>query len=200
MTWWYFMYRPLKPQPLPPTPVDSVALSAPITVPVTSTDSSEETLATPDDTTKFAIDTLELSTDSLQSWVDTIVEPVADTLEKAPIDIVEESLTDTVVEPVIDTLDETVTDTVVQPVEQLRVVKPEPESKAFIIGGCFGMEEYALNMASAAIEKGCTTAFVMKRGSKFFVAYGQYPTAADAKAALPDIIANYNKKAWILNK
>lgn len=95
---------------------------------------------------------------------------------------------------------ESETDSVPEPMPTPQVIQPDPESKAFIIGGCFGVEEYALNMVATAIEQGCTEAFVMKRGTKFYVSYGQYPTAADAKAALPDIVANYNSKAWILTK
>lgn len=128
--------------------------------------------------------------------------PTVDSLEiPEPIELPVDSLTLSA-----DSLDYTLdpqepsTDTVAEPEPALQVVQPELESKAFIIGGCFGMEEYALNMANAAIEQGCAEAFVMKRGSKYYVAYGQYPTTADAKEALPDIIANYNKKAWILNK
>lgn len=80
------------------------------------------------------------------------------------------------------------------------VVKPNPDSKAFIIGGCFGVQENALNMAKEAFDKGCAEAFVMQRGSKFFVCYGQYSSSTDAKAALPEILEKYNPKAWILTK
>ena len=82
----------------------------------------------------------------------------------------------------------------------VEVVKPEPTSKAFIVGGCFSVEQNALNMTAEAREQGCTEAFVMKRGSKYFVCYGQYPSTADAKAALPEVLQNYNQKAWILTK
>ena len=100
----------------------------------------------------------------------------------------------TVVEPTIDTV------TVEEPKAPTETVKPEPESKAFIVGGCFSVEQNALNMAMEAYEQGCQEAFVMKRGSKFFVCYGQYPTTAEAKEALPEILQNYNQKAWILVK
>ena len=80
------------------------------------------------------------------------------------------------------------------------VVKPNPASRAFIIGGCFSVQENALNMAMEAFNQGCAEAFVMQRGSKFFVCYGQYPSGTDAKAALPVILEKYNTKAWILTK
>ena len=82
----------------------------------------------------------------------------------------------------------------------VEVVKPNPESKAFIVGGCFSVKENALNMAQEAFNQGCSEAFVMKRGEKFFVCYGQYPSNADAKAVLPVILEKYNQKAWILIK
>lgn len=82
----------------------------------------------------------------------------------------------------------------------LEVIVPEPTSKAFIVGGCFSMEKNALNMAAEAREQGCADAFVMKRGKMYYVCYGQYPSTADAKAALPEALANYNPKSWILTK
>jgi cell division septation protein DedD len=82
----------------------------------------------------------------------------------------------------------------------LEVIVPEPSSKAFIVGGCFSMEKNALNMAAEARAQGCADAFVMKRGKMYYVCYGQYPSTADAKAALPEALANYNPKSWILTK
>ena len=82
----------------------------------------------------------------------------------------------------------------------ISVITPEPTSKAFIVGGCFSVEQNALNMTTEARDQGCAEAFVMKRGSKYFVCYGQYATSADAKAALLEVLAKYNAKAWILTK
>ena len=134
-----------------------------------------------------------------------------------PQEIIEDSIVDSI-DPTIDSiliplgsLDSLAIDSVSQPIdtmaepkpitdEPIQVVKPLPESKAFVVGGCFGVEQNALNMATEAIRQGCTEAFVMKRGSKFFVCYGQYPSTAAAKAALPEILSQYNPKAWILTK
>ena len=82
----------------------------------------------------------------------------------------------------------------------VKVITPEPTSKAFIVGGCFAVEQNALNMTNEVREQGCTDAFAMKRGSKYYVCYGQYPSNADAKTALPQILKDYNSKAWILTK
>ena len=136
---WYFMFRPVKPEPpVVQPPIDSITVT------------------------------------------DTLKPITNDTL--------------TVVEPPVDTV------TVEEPKAPTETVKPQPESKAFIVGGCFSVEQNALNMAMEAYEQGCQEAFVMKRGSKFFVCYGQYPTTAEAKEALPEILQNYNQKAWILVK
>lgn len=84
--------------------------------------------------------------------------------------------------------------------EPLQVVVPDATSKVFIVGGCFAMEPNALSMAEEARRQGCAEVFVMKRGSKYFVCYGQYPNTAEAKAAMPYALTNYNPKAWILTK
>jgi septal ring-binding cell division protein DamX len=55
-------------------------------------------------------------------------------------------------------------------------------------------------MTTEARQQGCNDAFTMKRGSKYYVCYGQYPSTADAKTALPEILKNFNDKAWILTK
>ena len=55
-------------------------------------------------------------------------------------------------------------------------------------------------MGEEARRKGCAEVFVMKRGSKYFVCYGQYPNIAEAKAAMPYALAHYNPKAWILTR
>lgn len=104
---------------------------------------------------------------------------------------------DTVVEPVTDTLVEPVEDTVVE--APMEVVTPPVEKKVFIIGGCFSIEQNALNMTAEEKEKGFADAFVMKRGSMFYVCYGQYATVQEAKAVLPEVW-KISPKAWILNK
>lgn len=100
----------------------------------------------------------------------------------------------------VDSVETLPMDTVREPVTSAEVIVPSDEMKAFIVGGCFSMEPNALSMANAAMEQGCADAFVMKRGKMFYVCYGQFVTAADAKAALPEIKESYNKKAWILTK
>ena len=133
--------------------------------------------------TDSIVDAIELPIDSNNLVID-ISESNIDTV--ALVDIVEEPT-----QPV--NIVESQTSTV-------QVVKPQPESKAFIVGGCFSIEKNALNMVTEAKGQGCTDAFVMQRGSMYYVCYGQYPSTADAKAALPEVLAAFNPKAWILTK
>lgn len=112
-----------------------------------------------------------------------------------PVSDTPAALTDTLILPAENTTP------VVEPKKApiiVEVVDPNPESKAFIIGGCFTIEENALNMNKEFIGQGCQEAFTMKRGSKFYVCYGQYPSSEEAKMALPEINEKYNRKAWIL--
>ena len=94
-------------------------------------------------------------------------------------------------------------DTVPIPVSEvapLEVIVPPDTAKVFIVGGCFSVEQNALNMAETVREQGCADAFVMRWGTMYYVCYGHFPTMEDAKAALGAVLENYNKKAWILKK
>ena len=91
-------------------------------------------------------------------------------------------------------------DTLTQPVVEI-VQEPEPvkpEANIRIIAGCFAQEENAERLANGLRDKGYQYAFIEKRGSKWFVAYGRYATEAEADAALHEIRAKWNDKAWIL--
>ena len=76
---------------------------------------------------------------------------------------------------------------------------PPETSKVFIIGGCYSMEENAVTQIKTVREQGFANAFVMKRGSKYYVCYGQFATAEDAKEELAKV-RPYNAKAWLLTK
>lgn len=132
------------------------------------------------------------------------VDPVTlDTVKPVEIDAVEKMDTLTMpfdtLAPEADTVkvEPTPSDTIAEPfVEPVEVVKP----KVFIVGGCFSIEQNALNMVEETKEQGCTSAFVMKRGSMYYVCYGGFATTAEAKAVLPEVLKQYNSKAWILTK
>jgi len=104
-----------------------------------------------------------------------------------------------------------VTDSVVQPAEQETVEEPVIENSTVeqpvvetsganirIIAGCFGQEENAARLANTLKEKGYMSAFYELRGSKWFVSFGRYATDEEASAALREIRANTEYKAWIL--
>ncbi|MBP5798071.1 MAG: SPOR domain-containing protein [Bacteroidales bacterium] len=76
---------------------------------------------------------------------------------------------------------------------------PPETSKVFIIGGCYSMEENAVTQIKTVREQGFANAFVMKRGSKYYVCYGHFATAEDAKEELAKV-RPYNAKAWLLTK
>lgn len=117
---------------------------------------------------------------------------IVDTVKPIEIDTVRPVEIDTVIKG--DTL------SVPQDTVPVEIVKPAAEIRAFIVGGCFSIEQNALNMVNETKELGCTEAFVMKRGSMYYVCYGGFATAAEAKSVLPEVWKNYNNKAWILTK
>mgnify|MGYP002527701159 CR=1 FL=1 len=81
--------------------------------------------------------------------------------------------------------------------EQQPIVVPEANIR--IIAGCFGQEENAARLTNTLKEQGYTSAFYELRNGKWFVSFGRYATDEEAKAALREIRANTEYKAWILN-
>ena len=135
----------------------------------------------PEPEPKPIVPTVVVEKDTLETTQDT-VEVIKDTLE---------IFMDTIEAPLVDTVEE--------PLPPVEVVVPPAEKKVFIIGGCFSVELNAAKMADEEKEKGFADVFVMKRGSMFYVCYGQYATTQEAKADLPRVWQTC-PKAWILNK
>lgn len=80
-------------------------------------------------------------------------------------------------------------------------ILPIAEMQPFaIIAGCFSQQANAENYLQPIQEQGYPKAFLMQKNGMYYVCYGQYATLDDAKAAHADILANVNKKAWILTK
>lgn len=140
---------------------------------------------TPPPVDPVVIDTIKPVEVDTMKEIDTLTMPLDTLVPEADTALVEPTPSDTLVEPVEEPF--------IEPVE---VVKP----KVFIVGGCFSIEQNALNMVEETKEQGCTSAFVMKRGSMYYVCYGGFATTAEAKAVLPDVLKQYNSKAWILTK
>ena len=88
---------------------------------------------------------------------------------------------------------------VTEPAKDTYLLDPLETSKVFIIGGCYSMEENAVTQIKTVREQGFANSFVMKRGSKYYVCYGQFATSAAAKEELSKV-RPYNAKAWLLTK
>lgn len=140
----------------------------------------------PIDTPVVPMDTMDVPLDTVEIPLDTLEIPDSLMIPVNPVEPLENS--------------EEKVDTVAEPVPSVKVVLPEATSKAFIVGGCFSIEQNALNMTTDALEQGCVNAFVMRWGSMYYVCYDQFATLEEAKAALGEVLEKYNKKAWILQK
>lgn len=184
---WYVKYRPVPTQPwvVKPLPVREIS-GGPIHL-------------------RPLCDTLENPVDTISAEPEPVIEPVTESVTEP---VTEQPVTE---QPVTEPVTEPVTKPVVNPVNEttpvapstygaIEVITPPAEAKAFIVGGCFTIEKNALNMTADFRQQGCAEAFVMKRGTRYYVCYGHYASTAEAKAALPDILKNYNDKAWIMKK
>lgn len=69
-----------------------------------------------------------------------------------------------------------------------------------IIAGCFAQEDNAERLAASLRSKGYTQAFVEKRKTKWFVAFGRYSSDEEAMEALREIRKADEYKAWILKE
>ena len=88
-----------------------------------------------------------------------------------------------------------------QPIEQPKVqpTSTSDEGNILIIGGCFGVEENAIRLTNTLKEKGYTGALYEKHYNMWYVSFGRYKTDEEAAAALREIRANTEYKAWIFN-
>ena len=73
-----------------------------------------------------------------------------------------------------------------------------PEANIRIIAGCFDQEENAARLVNSLKSKGYSGAFYELRNKRWFVSFGRYATDEEATAALREIRANTEYKAWIL--
>ena len=106
---------------------------------------------------------------------------------------------DSVVKPMEEVVPETKDSLVEPPKEVVQAPEPmKPEANIRIIAGCFAQEENAERLANTLRDKGYQYAFIEKRGSKWFVAYGRYASDEEANTALREIREKWNDKAWIL--
>lgn len=85
-----------------------------------------------------------------------------------------------------------VNDTVKQP------VTTSSDANIRIIAGCFGLEDNAQRLTNTLKEKGYSGALYEMRYNMWYVSFGCYKTDEEAAAALREIRANTEYKAWIL--
>lgn len=67
-----------------------------------------------------------------------------------------------------------------------------------IIAGCYDQEEFAQRIVVSLQTKGFEQAYKLKRGERWYVAYGWYPTEDEAVAVLREIRESGKGKGWIL--
>lgn len=87
-----------------------------------------------------------------------------------------------------------VNDTVKQP------VTTPSDANIRIIAGCFGLEDNAQRLTNTLKEKGYSGALYEMRYNMWYVSFGCYKTDEEAAAALREIRANTEYKAWILSQ
>ena len=81
----------------------------------------------------------------------------------------------------------------------LDTVEPAVTDSFRIIAGCYDQEEFAQRIVLSLQTKGFEQAYKEKRGERWYVAYGWYPTEEEAVAILREIRESGKGKGWILN-
>ena len=76
--------------------------------------------------------------------------------------------------------------------------EPVREANIWIVAGIYGHEEDAARLVNSLHKKGFSAAFHELRGDKWYVSFDRYATDEEATAALREIRANTEYKAWIL--
>ncbi len=77
-------------------------------------------------------------------------------------------------------------------------VEPVVTDTFRIIAGIYDREEFAQRIVNSLQRKGFSQAYKMKRGEKWYVAYGWYPTEEEALNILREIRETGQGKGWIL--
>ena len=81
----------------------------------------------------------------------------------------------------------------------LDTMEPAVTDSFRIIAGCYDQEEFAQRIVVSLQTKGFEQAYKEKRGERWYVAYGWYPTEEEAVAILREIRESGKGKGWILN-
>ena len=80
----------------------------------------------------------------------------------------------------------------------LDTIEPVVIDSFRIIAGCYDREEFAQRIVNSLQTKGFEHAYKEKRGERWYVAYGWYPTEEEAVNVLREIRESDQGKGWIL--
>ena len=133
--------------------------------------------------------------------------PVKKTIEQPAAQSVTQPVEQPKTQPVEQPKPQPVEQPKTQPIEQSKpqaVEQPKVQPSAtsaegniLIIGGCFGVEENAIKLTNTLKEKGYAGALYEMHYNMWYVSFGRYKTDEEAAAALREIRANTEYKAWI---
>ena len=140
--------------------------------------------------------------DTVQAVSDTVKQPVEQPTTQPieqPQQPVEQPIEQPKVQPAQQPTAQPVEQPKTQPVEQPQAQPSTPPADAniLIIAGCFGVEENAIKLTNTLKEKGYAGALYEKHYNMWYVSFGRYRTDEEAAAALREIRANTEYKAWI---
>ena len=140
--------------------------------------------------------------DTVQTGGDTVKQPVEQPTTQPieqPQQPVEQPIEQPKVQPAQQPMAQPVEQPKTQSVEQPQAQPSTPPADAniLIIAGCFGVEENAIRLTHTLKEKGYAGALYEKHYNMWYVSFGRYRTDEEAAAALREIRANTEYKAWI---
>ena len=143
-----------------------------------------------------AQDTLQVVSDTVKQPVE---KPTAQPIEQPKTQPIEQKVEKPKEQPKAQPVQQPVEQPKSQPVEQLTVqpAATSAEGNILIIGGCFGVEENAIKLTNTLKEKGYAGALYEMHYNMWYVSFGRYKTDEEAAAALREIRANTEYKAWI---
>ena len=149
------------------------------------------------DTTQMIGDTVKA-----QAEQQSVEKPTAQPIEQPKTQPIEQTVEKPKEQPKAQLVQQHVEQPKPQPVEQPKVQPSvtSAEGNILIIGGCFGVEENAIKLTNTLKEKGYAGALYEMHYNMWYVSFGRYKTDEEAAAALREIRANTEYKAWIFKE
>ena len=130
-----------------------------------------------------------------QSVTQPVEQPKTQPVEQPKTQPVEQPKTQPIEQPKTQPIEQPKPQAVEQP--KVQPSATSAEGNILIIGGCFGVEENAIKLTNTLKEKGYTGALYEMHYNMWYVSFGRYKTDEEAAAALREIRANTEYKAWI---